>query len=221
MRAFSALVRRDVRLAFRQGGDGLTAVLFFVLAASLFPFGIGPEPQVLARVAAGVIWVTALLAALLALDRMFQTDWEDGTLEQLALSPLPLEMTVLAKCAAHWLVTGVPLTLATVPVAVLLDLDLRELPMLLASLLLGTPILSLVGGLGAALVLGARRGGVLLSLLVLPLEIPVLIFGVAGAEAVLAGRPSHAQFLLLGGMLAAALPLCPFAAAAALRQALE
>lgn len=221
MNAFLALVRRDLRLAFRQGGDGLMAVLFFVLAASLFPFGIGPEPQVLARVAAGIIWVTALLAALLALDRLFQSDWEDGTLDQLALSSLPLELVVLAKCLAHWLVTGVPLILATIPVAVLLNLDLRELPMLLLSLLLGTPILSLIGGVGAALTLGARRGGVLLSLLVLPLEIPILIFGVAGADAVLAGRPSHAQFLLLAGMLAAALPLCPFAAAAGLRQALE
>lgn len=219
--AFVALVRRDLRLAFRQGGDGLMAVLFFVLAASLFPFGIGPEPEVLARVAAGIIWVTALLAALLALDRLFQADWEDGTLDQLALSPLPLELAVLAKCLAHWLVSGLPLIIATAPVAILLDLDLRELPMLLVSLLLGTPILSLIGAVGAALTLGARRGGVLLSLLVLPLEIPVLIFGVAGADSALAGHPSHAQFLLLGGMLMAALPLCPLAAAAALRQALE
>ena len=157
MNAFIALVHRDLRLAFRQGGDGLMAVLFFVLAASLFPFGIGPDPQILARVAAGIIWVTALLAALLALDRLFQNDWEDGTLDQLALSTLPLELVVLAKCLAHWLVTGIPLIVATIPVALLLNLDLRELPMLLVSLLLGTPILSLVGGVGAALRLRRRK----------------------------------------------------------------
>jgi heme exporter protein B len=221
MRPFFWLIRRDLMLAFRQGGDAAMAVLFFVLSAMLFAFGIGPEPQELARVAAGIIWVTALLAALLALDRLFQADWEDGTLDLLALSPLPLELAVLAKCAGHWLVTGVPLLVATPLVALLLHLDGRALPALLAAMALGTPSLSLIGALGAALSLGARRGGVLISLLVLPLEIPVLIFGTAAAEAALDGRITGGPFLLLGAFLAGALALCPWAAAAALRQALE
>ncbi len=221
MSAFSAIIRRDLALAFRQGGDGAMAVLFFVLAALLFPFGIGPEPEVLARVAPGIIWVTALLAALLALDRMFQPDWEDGTLELIRLSPLPLELAVLAKAIAHFLVTGLPVILATPLVAVLLQLPTETLPALLLGLLLGTPALSLMGAVGAALTLGARRGGVLVSLIVLPLEVPVLIFGVGAADAALADGMARAQFLLLAALLTAAVPLCPLAAAAGLRQALE
>jgi len=221
MSSFLAIIRRDLRLAFRQGGDGAMAVMFFVLAALLFPFGIGPEPELLARVASGIIWVTALLAALLALDRMFQTDWEDGTLELIRLSPLPLELAVLAKCLSHWLVTGLPVLLATPLVALMLRLDPSGLPMLLLGLLLGTPVLSLFGAVGAALTLGARRGGVLVSLLVLPLEIPVLIFGVGAADAALSQDTGSAQLAILGALLAFALPLCPLAAAAALRQALE
>jgi heme exporter protein B len=221
MGAFLAIVRRDLRLAFRQGGDALFAVMFFVLAAILFPFGIGPDPVLLARVAPGVIWVMALLAALLALDRMFHADWEDGTLELLRLSPLPLELAVLAKCLAHWLVTGLPVLLATPLVAVMLQLDRAALPWLMAAMLLGTPVLSLLGSVGAALTLGARRGGVLISLLVLPLQVPVLIFGVGAADAAIQHEVGRAQLLILGALLAAALPLCPVAAAAGLRQALE
>jgi heme exporter protein B len=197
------------------------AVMFFVLAAMLFPFGIGPEAELLGRVAAGIIWVTALLAALLALDRMFQLDWEDGTLELIRLSPLPLELAVLAKCLAHWLVSGVPVLLATPFVAVLLKLDMGILPMLLVGMALGTPVLSLMGSVGAALTLGARRGGVLMSLLVLPLEIPVLIFGVGAADGAIMHSTGMGQLFILGALFAAALPLCPLAAAAALRQALE
>lgn len=221
MSSFLAIIRRDLRLAFRQGGDGAMAVMFFVLAALLFPFGIGPEPELLARVAAGIIWVTALLAALLALDRMFQTDWEDGTLELIRLSPLPLELAVLAKCLSHWLVTGVPVLAATPVVALMLRLDPAGMPMLLAGLLIGTPVLSLFGAVGAALTLGARRGGVLVSLLVLPLEIPVLIFGVGAADAALNQAAGATHLAILGALFAFALPLCPLAAAAALRQALE
>jgi heme exporter protein B len=221
MGPFLAIIRRELRLAFRQGGDGAMAVMFFVLAAILFPFGIGPDPALLARVAAGIIWVTALLASLLALDRMFQADWEDGTLELLRLSPLPLELVVLAKCVAHWLVTGVPVLLATPLVALLLQLDFRTLPMLMVGMALGTPVLSLLGAVGAALTLGARRGGVLVSLLVLPLEIPVLIFGVGAADAAIGHEIGRAQILILGAFLAAAIPLCPLAAAAGLRQALD
>jgi heme exporter protein B len=221
MNAFRLLVARDLRLALRQGGDAAMVVGFFVLAVTLFPFGVGPEAELLARIAAGVLWVTALLAALLSLERLFQADYEDGSLEALALMPLPLEAQVLAKCVAHWLVTGLPLTLVSPLLALLLHLDGAGYPMLLLGLVLGTPSLSLIGAVGAALSLGARRGGVLLSLLVLPLYIPVLIFGVAAIEAAVAGFGARPHLLLLGAVLAAALPLAPVAAAAALRQAIE
>lgn len=221
MSPFRLLVQRDLRLALRQGGDAAMVVGFFVLATILFPFGVGPEPQLLARIATGIVWVTALLAALLSLERLFQADWEDGSLEALALMPLPLEAQVLAKCLAHWLVTGLPLAAAAPLLALLLQLDAAGYPVLLASLLLGTPTLSLIGAVGAALSLGARRGGVLLSLLVLPLYIPVLIFGVGATEASIGGFGVGPHLLLLGALLAGALPLAPLAAAAALRQALE
>jgi heme exporter protein B len=221
MSAFRHLVLRDLRLSLRQGGDAAMVVAFFVLAVILFPFGVGPEPELLSRIAAGILWVMALLAALLSLERLFQGDWEDGSLEALALMPLPLEAQVLAKCLAHWLVTGLPLAMAAPLLALLLHLDPAGYPVLVASLLIGTPSLSLVGAVGAALSLGARRGGVLLSLLVLPLYIPLLIFGVGAIESSLAGFGARPHLLLLGAFLAAALPLAPWAAAAALRQALE
>jgi heme exporter protein B len=218
---FLHLVRRDLRLALRQGGDAAMVVAFFVLAVVLFPFGVGPEPQLLARIGSGVIWVTALLAALLSLDRLFQADYEDGSLEVLALSPLPLEVVVLAKCTAHWLVTGLPLTVVAPVLGLLVNLDPGAFPVLVAAMLLGTPTLSLIGAVGAALSLGARRGGVLLSLLVLPLYIPVLIFGVAAVEAVLSGLTPRPHLLVLAAIAIAALPLTPLASAAAARQSLE
>jgi heme exporter protein B len=221
MTAFRRLVARDLRLAWRQGGDAAMVVAFFVLTVVLFPFGVGPEPELLQRIAPGIIWVTALLAALLSLERLFQTDYEDGSLEALALMPLPLEAQVLAKCLAHWLVTGLPLTLTAPLLALLLHLGPAGYPALMLGMVLGTPTLSLIGAIGAALTLGARRGGVLLSLLVLPLYIPVLVFGVAACEAAVAGLPARPHLLLLGALLLAALPLTPLAAAAALRQALE
>lgn len=221
MTAFRRLVARDLRLAWRQGGDAAMVVAFFVLTVVLFPFGVGPEPELLQRIAPGIIWVTALLAALLSLERLFQTDYEDGSLEALALMPLPLEAQVLAKCLAHWLVTGLPLTLTAPLLALLLHLEPAGYPALMLGMVLGTPTLSLIGAIGAALTLGARRGGVLLSLLVLPLYIPVLVFGVAACEAAVAGLPARPHLLLLGALLLAALPLTPLAAAAALRQALE
>jgi heme exporter protein B len=220
MVSFKALLLRDLRLAFRQGGDGALAVIFFVLAALLFPFGLGPEPEALARDAVGIVWVMALLAALLALDRLFQGDWEDGSLDLIALSPLPLELVVLAKALGHWLVSGLPLLIAAPIVAAMLQFDPAGLPRLVLALALGTPTLSLLGAVGAALTLGARRAAVLVSLLVLPLEIPILIFGVAAADPAATGDGS-AQIMLLGALLALALPLCPWAAAAALRQALD
>ncbi len=216
-----ALLRRDLRLALRTPGDSATVVLFFVLTAVLFPLGVGPEPNILARIAVGVIWVTALLACLLSFDRLFQLDAEDGSLDLIALAPAPLELLVLAKCVAHWLVTGLPLIIVSPVLAIFLNLPGEGYPVLLLALAIGTPTLSLIGAIGAGLTLGARRSGVLLPLLVLPLYVPVLVFGVAAIEAAVAGLPARPHLLILGGLLALSLPLAPVATAAAIRQALE
>lgn len=221
MSGFLRLLRRDLRLALRQGADAAMAVLFFVLCVIMFPFGIGPEPGVLARIAPGVILVAALLASLLSLDRLFQADHEDGSLELLSLSSLPMEAVAAAKILAHWLVTGLPLILAAPLLALFLNLPADGFPILLLTLLLATPLLSLIGGIGAALTLGARRGGVLLPLLVLPLYIPALIFAAAAVDSVLTGQSARPHLLLLSGLLAASVPLSPWGAAAALRAALE
>jgi len=221
IRSALVLIQRDLRLALRHGMDSLMAVMFFVLAVVLFPFGVGPEPQILARIAPGVIWVAALLASMLALERLFQTDYEDGSLELLILAPVPLEAVVVAKVTAHWLTTGLPLIAAAPLLAILLGMEAEGFGALIGALALGTPLLSLVGAVGAALILGSRRGGVLLSLLVLPLFIPVLIFGVAAVDAAAFGFPVRPHLLVLGGLLLAALVLTPWAAAAALRQAIE
>ena len=221
MAAFLGLLRRDVRLALRQGGDVGLVLGFFVLAVLLFPFGVGPEPELLGRVAGGIIWTAALLAAVLSLDRMFAADHADGELDLIALSPMPLELSVLAKVAAHWLTSGLPLTLISPLLAVFVSLDPKAIPALVAGLLLGTPALSLLGAIAAALTLGARRPGVLASLLVLPLYLPVLIFGTGAVEATLTADGPRAHLLLLAAVTLAALPLAPLATAAALRQALE
>jgi len=219
--AFLRLVRRDLLLAFRQGADAALVVVFFALAVLLFPFGVGPEPNMLARIGAGILWVMALLAALLSLERLFLADHEDGSLDLLALAPLPLELVVLAKVAAHWLTTGLPLMLTAPFLALLLGMDAAAIPVLVPALLLGTPTLSLIGAIGAALTLGARRGGVLLPLLILPLYVPVLVFGVAAVDAAAAGLTPRPHLLILGGLLLGALPLAAWASAAALRQALD
>lgn len=221
MSRFAAIVRRDLRLALRQGMDSVMVVAFFVIAVVLFPFGVGPEPNVLARISAGVIWVAALLASMLALERLFQTDYEDGSLDLLALAPVPLEVVVTAKVIAHWLTTGLPLIVAAPLLAFLLNMGADGLWALVAALALSTPTLSLIGAVGAGLILGARRGGMLLSLLVLPLYIPILIFGVAAVDAAVAGFAVRPQFLVLAGLLLTALALAPWAGAAAVRQALE
>lgn len=215
------MLLRELRLSVRHGADTLAAVLFFVLAGALFPLAIGPAPETLSRMAPGIVWVCALLAALLPLDRLFGADFEDGSLDQLLLSGLPAGAVAAVKALAHWLSTGVPLLLAAGPLAVMLQLDPAAVPVLLAGLLPGTLVLSLFGTLGAAVVLGARRGGVLLPLLVLPLTTPVLIFGVSAVDAASGGLSARPQLLLLAAMLAAALPLCPLAAGAALRSAAE
>ena len=218
---FGAVVGRELRLALRQGSDTMMVLVFFVLAVILFPFGVGPAPETLARIAPGILWVTALLAAMLSLERLFASDYEDGSLEWLALAPLPLEITVLAKCLAHWLTTGLPLVLVAPLLGLLLNLDSSAYLTLVLAMALGTPSLTLIGAIGAALTLGARRGGVLLSLLVLPLYIPVLIFGVASVDAAIFGLGAGPRLLILGALALFALVLAPFAAAGALRQAVE
>lgn len=221
MSAVLAVLARDLRLAWRSPGDSANVVLFFVITVVLFPFGVGPAAEILARISVGVIWVTALLACLLSLDRLFRDEAEDGSLDLLALSPTPLELIALAKIVAHWLTTGVPLIVASPLLALLMQMPFDAYPTLLLSLLLGTPSLSLIGAIGAALTLGARRGGVLVALLVLPLYIPVLVFGVGAVDAAAQGLSARPHLLLLGGLLALFLPVAPVAAAAALRQSVQ
>lgn len=221
MRQVATIARRDVALALRQPGDTALALMFFFLAVVLFPFGVGPEPAVLARIAAGVVWVTALFAAMLPLDRLFQADYEDGGLDLLLLAPAAPWEIALAKAVAHWLTTGLPILVAAPVFALMLNLEADGHGALLASMALGTPTVSLIGTLGAALTVGARRGGVLLALLVLPLLIPVLIFGAAAVEAAVSGLPVGPHLALMGALLLAALALCPFAAGAALKQVVE
>jgi heme exporter protein B len=216
-RAWLGVLRRDLQLAFRRRSELLNPVLFFVLVVSLFPLGIGPGPQTLALIAPGVIWVAALLATLLAMERLFRADFEDGSLEQLLLSPHPPALLALAKVLAHWLTTGLPLLLASPLLAVLLHLPAEAGGALLLSLLLGTPALSLIGAIGVALTVSLRRGGVLLTLLVLPLYVPVLIFGTAAVAAAATGLPYTGQLALLGAILVLALTLAPLAIAAGLR----
>src|SRR5271154_3040688 len=219
MTLFLALLSRALRLSLRHGTDSLATLLFFLLAAALFPLAIGPAPETLGRLAPGIVYVCALLAALLPLDRLFGADFDDGSLDQLLLCGLPASAIAGAKAAAHWLVTGVPLLLAAVPIAAMLRMPDAAMPVLVAGLVPGTLLLSLLGTTGAAVVLGARRGGVLLPILVLPLVTPVLIFGVAAADAAAAGMSVRPHLLLLAALLVAALPLCPLAAGAALRSA--
>jgi heme exporter protein B len=218
---FGAILGRELRLSFRHSADTMASLLFFVLAASLFPLAIGPEPETLGRIAPGIVWVCALLATLLPLDRLFGADFEDGSLDQLLLSGLSAAAVAGAKALAHWLVSGVPLILAAGLLAVMLRLSPDAAVILVVSLLPGTLLLSLIGTTAAAIVLGARRGGVLLPILVLPLTTPVLIFGVGAVDAVATGLSPRPHLLFLVALLAAALPLCPLAAGAALRGAAE
>ena len=221
MTAFYSLLKRDLRLAFRQGSDSVMVIVFFIVVVVLFPLSIGPEQKILARISAGVIWVAALLAAMLSMDRLFAADYEDGSLDLLVISPHPTEILVLAKVLAHWLTTGLPLIIVSPLLGIFLYLQADGFWVMIMSLLLGTPVLSLIGAIGAALTLGARRSGVLISLLILPLFIPVLIFGVSAVDAALMGLPTRPQLLILGAFLLFATALSPWASAAALRQAVE
>ncbi len=219
--AFYTIVSRDLLLAVRRRSDIFSTLFFFVIVVSLFPLGIGPEMDTLRMIAPGVFWVAALLASMLALERLFAADFEDGTLEQMLLTPQPLFLLVLGKITAHWLVTGLPLVLMAPLLGLQYDLGSESLQVMLLTLLMGTPALSLIGGIGAALTLGLRGGGVLVSLLVLPLYIPVLIFGAGAVEATASGLGGVGHLLMLGAILVMTLMLAPLAAAAALRISAE
>jgi heme exporter protein B len=221
MTGFGALLARDLRLVWRRPGDVGLVLAFFVVATVLFPLGIGPEPGVLSRIAAGVLWCTALFAGLLSLDRLFAADYEDGALDLLLLAPWPLELAALAKCTAHWIVTGLPLAVVAPLLGVAFGLDPAGLLALAATLLVGTPTLSLIGGLAAALTLGARRGGALLALLALPLCVPTLIFGAGAIESQATGEAFGTHLAVLAALALVALATTPWAMAAALRQAGE
>lgn len=218
---FLPVLRRELLLALRRKGDVLNVLVFFVVVASLFPLGVGPEPNQLRAMAAGVAWIGALLAAVLSLPRLFAADYADGTLEQMLVSPAPLVLVVLAKTAAHWLLTGLPLALVAPLIGLQYALPADALCVLLAALLVGTPVLSLLGAAGAALTLGVRGGGALLALLVLPLFVPVLVFGAGAVTASLSGLSPGAHLSLLGAFLAVSSLIGPWAACAALRVALD
>jgi len=218
---FLAVLRRDLLLAVRQRADVLNTLLFFVVVVTLVPLGVGPEVGTLRLIAPGIVWVAALLAAMLSLHRLFAADHADGTLEQMLLTRNPLVVVVLGKSAAHWLATGLPITLLAVVFGVVFDLGTEPTLVLVAALALGTPALSLIGAVGAALTLGLRGGGVLLSLLVLPLYIPVLIFGAGAVETISGGLSPQGHLSLLAALSLGALALTPWAVAAALRIAME
>ena len=221
LKLFRVMVRRDLLLAYRQKSDVLQTVFFFLVVITLVPLGVGAETELLRSMAPGIVWVAALLAALLSLPRLFAHDFADGTLEQMVLSPDPLPVIVLAKAFAHWLTTGVPITVFASLAAVMFDLKAEVAAVLVFSLLIGTPVLSLLGSVGAALTLGLRSGGVLTSLLVLPLYIPVLIFGAGAAGAVAVAVSPAASLLITGALSLFALAIAPWGSAAALRIALE
>lgn len=216
-----ALLMRDLRLAIRAGGGFGLGLAFFLILVTLVPFGVGPDSQILSPIAPGILWVGALLACLLSLDRIFQLDFEDGTLDLLATSPLPLEGTAALKALAHWITTGLPLTIAAPILGVLLNMNPDATIWLIVSLAIGTPALSMLGTFGAALTVGLKRGGLLISLLVLPLYVPTLIFGAEAVRRGAQGLPADTPLLFLAGITTGTLALLPFATAAALRMNLR
>ncbi len=218
---FSAVIARDIRLAWSQGGTGTMALSFFLIAVSLFPFGVGPEPQLLARMAPGIVWVMALLSCLISLDRLYQADFEDGSLDDLAMAPLGLAAVASAKIVAQWLATILPLVLVAPFLGLMLHLPDEAQGTLFLTLLIGTPALSLIGSIGAALTVSVRRGGVLMSLLILPLYIPTLIFAVGAVDAQVNMLDPTAHLALLGAVTLVSFVVGPFASAAALRLSLQ
>lgn len=215
--AIFQIIRRELLIAFRRQADVFNPLWFFIIVITLFPLGVGPEPNLLARIAPGIVWVAALLAALLSLERLFRDDFVDGSLEQMLLMPTPLPVLAFAKMVAHWLLTGVPLLLISPLLAILLSLDWATWKAVVLTLLIGTPTLSFLGAIGVALTVGLRKGGVLLSLLILPLYIPVLIFATSAIDAASLGMPFNGQLALMGAMLVGAATLAPFAVSASLR----
>ena len=211
------VLRRELKIAFRKSAEIINPLWFFLIVITLFPLGIGPEPRLLARIAPGIVWVAALLSSLLSLERLFRDDYLDGSLEQLLLLPAPLTLTVIGKVCAHWMVTGLPLLIISPLIALLLSLDFKTWEAVALTLLLGTPTLSFIGAIGVALTVGLRKGGVLLSLLVLPLYIPVLIFSTGAIDAASMAMPIEGYLAILGAMLAGSITLAPFATSAALR----
>ena len=215
--AFQAVIKRDIRLAIRQPSEIAQPVVFFIIVVSVFPFGVGSNPDQLTAIGPGIVWVGALLATLLALDSLFRSDFDDGSLEQLILSEHPLSVLILGKILVHWFVTGLPLIIVTPLLGILLGLDKSTLVVLIGSLLLGTPTLSLVGAIGSALTISIRRAGLLVTLLVLPLYIPVLIFGAGAASAAQSGLPTAGHLYMLGAIAMGAIALAPIAPSAAPR----
>ena len=213
----NSIIRRELLIAFRRQADIFNPLWFFIIVITLFPLSIGPEPNLLARIAAGIVWVAALLSALLSLERLFRDDFQDGALEQMMLMPVPLPLAVMAKVIAHWILTGVPLILISPLLAILLSLDFNTWSAVVLTLLVGTPTLSFIGAIGVALTVGLQKGGVLLSLLVLPLYIPILIFATSAIDAAGLGVAYNGQIAILGAMLAGAATLTPFAISASLR----
>jgi heme exporter protein B len=216
-----ALLQRDLKLAVREGGAIGTALGFFLVVVSLMPLGLGPDLNLLARIAAGVLWIALLLAALLSLNRIFEADYEDGTLDVLATGPLPLELVSATKALAHWITTGIPLAILAPVLGILLNLDLNAYPILVGTTLVGTPAVSFLGAIGAALTMKTRRGGLLLALIVLPLYVPTLIFGISAVSAAAGPQGLGASLLILAAISLVTIVLGPIAAAAALRVQLQ
>ncbi|MFY3325038.1 heme exporter protein CcmB [Vibrio fluvialis] len=213
----TTIIRRELLIAFRRQADIFNPLWFFIIVITLFPLSIGPDPSLLSRIAPGIVWVAALLSALLSLERLFRDDYQDGSLEQMMLMPVPLSVVVISKVLAHWLLTGVPLILISPLLAILLSLDMNTWISVVLTLLLGTPTLSFIGAIGVALTVGLQKGGVLLSLLVLPLYIPILIFATSAIDAASLGMAYNGQLAILAAMFMGALTLTPFAISAALR----
>ncbi len=221
MHPFLAILKRDLKLSLRQNNGVIWVMLFYLLTITLFPLAVGPDPEVLSRISSGVIWVSALLAVLLSLDKLFQSDFEDGSLDILFLSPISLELVILSKSLAHWLTTGFPLSILSPIMGILLNMNPAGYGILVLSMLLGTLVLTLIGSIGAALTLGVRRGGFLLSLLVLPFFVPTLIFGVIAVDSAIDETTTISNLMLLFALLLGSLALAPWASSAALRLNIE
>ncbi len=215
--AMTMIIKRELLIAFRRQADIFNPLWFFIIVITLFPLSIGPEPGLLSRIAPGIVWVAALLAALLSLERLFRDDFQDGALEQMMIMPVPLPIVALSKVIAHWLLTGLPLILISPLLSILLSLDFNTWLAVVGTLVLGTPTLSFIGAIGVALTVGLQKGGVLLSLLVLPLYIPILIFATSAIDAAALGMAYNGQLAILAAMFVGAMTLTPFAISAALR----